>query len=186
MVAFTGVCFCLFIFNRVTVKNTRKERRELILRRFMYYGLGSYGGGVTKGIARVQVRGSHAVTVFWPWDTVHVVVSMTCRMFLKPPGFSIANLYLCDINKLRNKLAILTTLPVVFAILQLRAIPYRARFLRLLICVYDGCCSSWHEPEIALVNQIMLPFDVRRIDQVSPSKSKETLRWWSVLVHRNT
>lgn len=87
---------------------------------------------------------------------------------------------------LRNKLTILTMHLIVFAILQLRAIPYRAQFLRLLICVYGGCCSSWQEPEIALVNQTMLPFDVRRIDQVSPSKSKETLGWRRVLVHRNT
>lgn len=40
------------------------------MRKFIYYGLGSYGGGVAGDVARARVKGDHAVTVSLPWDTV--------------------------------------------------------------------------------------------------------------------
>lgn len=41
------------------------------------------GLGLMEG-AKAHVRGGHAVTVFWLWDIVYVVISMACRMFVKP------------------------------------------------------------------------------------------------------
>ena len=47
----------------MTVPSVRTECPEPILERFIYNEFGSFGG-VSRGVAEVQVRNGHAVTVF--------------------------------------------------------------------------------------------------------------------------
>ena len=43
--------------------------------------------GCRRRCHRAQVRGGHAITVFWHCNTLYVVVSMACGMFVRPRWF---------------------------------------------------------------------------------------------------